>query len=58
MKIMKDANHTLKQRCEATRIVHFIETDLSNTDMGRGVVMNREGKRKVATAITDFVKGF
>ena len=55
MEIVKDSNRTLKQWCEATGIVHFIENDLGDKDM---VVMNSEGKREVETAIKDFVKGF
>ena len=46
MEIVKDANRTLKQWCEATGIVHFIEIDLSGKDMGRGVVMNREVEKE------------
>ena len=56
MEAINEANVTLEQRCLATGIVQFINTNLTPRDRG-GASLNLGGRRKVAAAIWNYVKG-
>ena len=49
------ANHFIKDKCDQSRNVHFIDCNLSVHDIGHdGVHPNMEGKKKMASTIKDF----
>jgi hypothetical protein len=55
-KIVTEANRFLKDRCEEVGSVHFIDSGLTASDIGRdGTHLNINGIRKVAKGIKDFV---
>lgn len=52
-------NALYKRRCERNQQLHFIETDLQHSDLGRdGLHLTNDGKIKLANAITKAVQDF
>lgn len=52
-------NALFKYKCEKSKTLHFLDTDLSGRDIGRdGVHLTSQGKTRLADAILAVVQDF